>query len=103
MGSSAFAFWLNLLTGIVVGGVLGSFCTMLAYRLPRGLSIITPRSHCTHCKTQLTWRDLIPLASYLLNKGRCRHCGALIGKRYLFIELAITFVVTLLFVMWGPK
>lgn len=94
---------MKIITGIVVGGVLGSFCTMLAYRVPRGLSIVKPRSHCTHCKTQLTWRDLIPLASYLMNKGRCRHCGAEIGKQYLIIEVAITVLVCILFITFGPK
>lgn len=71
-----------------LGGILGSFGTMLAHRLPRGLSIITPRSHCPQCKTLLGLCDLVPVLSYLAARGKCRHCKAPVPVRYLLIELS---------------
>lgn len=82
--------------GVIFGSVIGSFTTMLVYRLPRGLSVIAPRSHCPTCKTTLGVRDLVPLLSWLLAKGKCRHCQAPIGSRYLLIEAAISLIFGLL-------
>ncbi|MDD4617013.1 MAG: prepilin peptidase [Alphaproteobacteria bacterium] len=90
-----FANWLELflrlLFGFLIGSVLGSFATMLTYRLPRKLSIVTPRSHCPSCKTTLGVRDLVPVFSGIASKGKCRHCGAEIGTRYIKIELLLSF------------
>ncbi len=80
--------WFRFLLGFVIGGAFGSFATMLAWRVPRGLSIVTPRSHCTACDHTLGARDLVPLFSYLYQRGRCRYCGVKIHPRYLLIELA---------------
>lgn len=91
--------WFKVITGTTIGLVLGSFATMLAYRLPRGISIISPPSHCPHCKARLTPRDLIPVFSWLINKGNCRHCGHKIGTRYLMIEIIITLVCVGIFVI----
>ena len=82
------AAWFRFVIGFTLGAVLGSFTTMLAYRLPRGLSIIAPRSHCPACRTTLGRRDLVPLLSWLSSRGRCRHCGGKIGNRYFWIEFA---------------
>lgn len=89
------------LIGLVLGLVLGSFTTMLAYRLPRGQSIVAPPSNCPTCQTRLGPRDLVPVFSYWLNKGRCRHCSARIGARYLLIELATTGCVLTAFWLIG--
>lgn len=95
------SFWLRLIFGLIIGAVLGSFGTMLAYRLPRGLSIIAPRSHCPLCKTPLGVADLVPLFSWIFAKGRCRHCGAEISPRYVFIEAATSLLCALLTVFIG--
>jgi prepilin signal peptidase PulO-like enzyme (type II secretory pathway) len=89
-------FLFKLAVGLVLGMVLGSFATMLAYRVPRKLSIVAPRSHCPSCKQTLQPRDLVPLFSYLFNKGQCRMCGVKIPPRYLIIELTITLLTTAL-------
>ncbi len=81
------ALWFRLLFGFLIGGVLGSFATMLAYRLPRKLSIVKPRSRCPSCQKVLGAPDLIPIFSWLYLKGRCRYCKASIGKQYLAIEI----------------
>ncbi len=82
------AAWFLFTLGFIIGATLGSFGTMLAHRLPRHMSIVSPRSHCPSCKTTLGVIDLIPIASWLLTKGHCRHCQAPIGVQYLGIELA---------------
>ncbi len=74
---------------------------MLAYRLPRGMSIIAPRSHCPQCKTTLGVLDLIPVFSWLAFKGRCRHCGVKISSRYIMIELAVSLSFAVVTVLVG--
>ena len=94
------SFW-ELPPGVVLtyaallGLVFGSFVTALSYRLPRGISISKGRSACPSCKTPLAVRDLIPLASWLANRGACRVCGAKVSWRYPAIEalMAILFVL----------
>jgi prepilin signal peptidase PulO-like enzyme (type II secretory pathway) len=61
--------------------------TMLSYRAPRKLSIIAPPSYCPNCHTPLKARDLVPVFSWLVEHGKCRHCGKRISVRYLLIEL----------------
>lgn len=77
---------------IVVAGCLGlifgSFATVVAYRVPRGTSIVTGRSRCPSCDKQIAWYDNIPLLGYLLLRGKCRNCGVRISPRYFWIEFA---------------
>jgi prepilin signal peptidase PulO-like enzyme (type II secretory pathway) len=80
--------WFRFILGFIIGAALGSFGTMLAYRLPRKISIVAPRSHCPSCGATLQPPDLIPLASWLITRGKCRHCHAKIGAQYLGIEIA---------------
>ena len=82
----------------VLGLVTGSFLSVVAHRVPRGESIVTPRSHCPACGTQLRNRDNIPLLGYLAQRGRCRHCGERIPPTYPLLEagLAAAFVGCLL-------
>jgi len=80
--------WYIGLVVFIYGAVVGSFLNVLIYRLPRGLSIVKPRSHCPNCKTELRARDLVPLLSFLWQRGKCRYCGARISWRYFWVELA---------------
>lgn len=77
--AAAFVFLLGLF--------IGSFLGAASYRIPRGISIVWPPSACPACRARLGAADLIPVASYWLLRGRCRHCGAPISKRYVVIEL----------------
>jgi prepilin signal peptidase PulO-like enzyme (type II secretory pathway) len=95
------AAWFQALIGVIVGLALGSFITMLAYRLPHRFSIITPPSHCPNCKKHLAARDLVPVFSWLWNKGKCRYCGVKIGARYLRIEIATGLACAVAFVVLG--
>jgi leader peptidase (prepilin peptidase) / N-methyltransferase len=93
------AIW--LIMGLVTGLTLGSFVTMLSYRLPRRLSIITPGSHCPACKTPLKPRDLVPVVSWVVQRGNCRYCGTFIGWRYVLIEIVLAFTATVAFIIFG--
>jgi leader peptidase (prepilin peptidase) / N-methyltransferase len=91
----------RLIAGLITGAILGSFATMLSYRLPRRLSIVWPRSHCPACKTRLRPRDLVPLLSFAAQRGKCRHCGIFIGWRYFVIEAVLTLAGAAAFVIFG--
>ncbi|HEX5922803.1 MAG TPA: prepilin peptidase, partial [Baekduia sp.] len=70
-----------------VGGLLiGSFLNVVAYRLPRGESLVHPRSRCPSCDTQLRAIDNLPVVSWLALRGRCHFCGAPISPRYPLVE-----------------
>jgi leader peptidase (prepilin peptidase) / N-methyltransferase len=78
-----------------VGGLaLGSFATVVAHRMPRGESFVTGRSECPSCGATITARDNIPVVSWLLLRGRCRHCGEPISSRYPLTELAMAVLFT---------
>lgn len=71
----------------VAGLLIGSFLNVCIYRLPRDLSVIRPRSFCPECDKPIAWFDNIPVLSYLLLLGRCRHCRKHIPLRYPLVEL----------------
>ncbi len=71
----------------VSGLAFGSFLNVCIYRLPRDLSVVTPRSACPHCNKQIAFYDNVPVLSWLILLGRCRNCKAPISPRYLVVEL----------------
>jgi leader peptidase (prepilin peptidase)/N-methyltransferase len=77
----------------VLGAVLGSFLNVVIHRLPLGESLASPGSRCPSCGTPIAPYDNVPVLSWLLLRGRCRHCGAAISPRYPTVELltAVTF------------
>ena len=70
----------------VFGTGVGSFLNVCIYRLPRQESIVRPRSHCPKCNKMVAWYDNIPLLSYLLLLGKCRHCKTKISFQYFIVE-----------------
>ena len=73
-----------------IGGMItGSFVGVVAHRVPRGESIVGPRSMCPSCGSQIAGYDNVPVVSWLLLRGRCRNCHARIPARYPLIELAV--------------
>ena len=75
------------------GLAIGSFLNVVAARIPLKRSIVSPGSACMSCGTHLRWYDNVPLVSYALLKGRCRHCGARIPWRYPAVEAATALLV----------
>ena len=94
---------MEILIGIIVfiyGSIFGSFYNVVGYRLPNNLSLIKPKgSFCPNCKHELKWFELIPIFSFLIQKGKCRKCKKKIAIFYPLIELltAILFLVSYLF------
>lgn len=72
----------------VMGLLIGSFLTVVVDRVPRGASIVAPPSACGACGNRLTAPDLVPVFSWLVLRGKCRHCGAKIGIEPIVVELA---------------
>jgi leader peptidase (prepilin peptidase) / N-methyltransferase len=77
-----------LLAALLGGLLIGSFLNVVAWRLPRGESLVRPGSRCPSCGTPVRPYDNVPVLSWLLLRGRCRRCGARIGARYPLVELA---------------
>lgn len=73
----------------VLGACVGSFVTMASWRMPRDEEIVFTPSHCTNCGYTLCARDLVPLLSWAVGRGRCRNCKAGVSARYPLIELAM--------------
>lgn len=78
---------MEALLALLFGLIIGSFLNVCIYRWPRDLSVVRPRSHCPACGKTITWGDNIPLASYAILRGRCRHCTERIPLRYPAVEL----------------
>jgi leader peptidase (prepilin peptidase)/N-methyltransferase len=75
------------LAAFVFGLTFGSFLNVCIYRMPRGMSVVAPRSSCPQCHTAINWFDNVPVLSWLVLRGRCRHCQTQISPRYMVIEL----------------
>lgn len=84
--------------GFLGGAVTGSFLSVVAHRVPRGESIVGPRSRCAACGAQIAAYDNIPIVSWMLLRGRCRSCGERISIRYPLVELGtgLAFAATVL-------
>jgi leader peptidase (prepilin peptidase)/N-methyltransferase len=80
-----FHFWSVVL--FVFGSMVGSFLNVCIYRMPRGLSVVSPPSHCPHCGYSIPWFLNIPLLTWLSLRGQCANCRAPISPRYFFVEL----------------
>lgn len=72
---------------VAYGLVIGSFLNVIIYRVPRDLSIIRPGSACPNCSNHIAWYDNIPVASWLVLRGHCRHCKTPISPQYVIVEL----------------
>lgn len=80
-----FHFWSVVF--FAFGSMVGSFLNVCIYRMPLGLSVVSPPSHCPHCKYSIPWYLNVPLLTWTMLRGRCRSCGAPISPRYFGVEL----------------
>jgi len=85
----------NYFQAFIIGSCIGSFLNVIIFRFPNNLSIIKPSSFCPKCKKKLTWKENIPLISWLIQRGKCINCNTSISIRYPLVELAtgLLFVV----------
>ncbi len=79
----------------VIGLVIGSFLNVVIWRVPRGESVVRPPSACPSCSTQISAWDNVPVVSWLLLRGRCRHCRERISARYPAVELGTAILFAL--------
>ncbi|HXE90137.1 MAG TPA: prepilin peptidase [Terriglobales bacterium] len=86
----------------LLGLAFGSFLNVCIYRLPRRLSVIRPRSACPACGAAIPAHDNIPVLSWILLRGRCRHCKARISIRYAVVELLTALLFLLCYFSFGP-
>ena len=82
------------------GASAGSLINVLVYRLPLGLSVVTPPSRCPSCQTQLTWRENIPVLGWLMLGGRCRFCKSRISPEYPLVEAFVGVLFAGLYVLY---
>jgi leader peptidase (prepilin peptidase)/N-methyltransferase len=80
-----FHFW--SLVFFAFGCIVGSFLNVCIYRMPLDLSVVTPPSHCPHCKYAIPFYLNVPLLTWLSLRGKCKNCGAPISPRYFAVEL----------------
>ncbi len=90
-----------ILVVFAVGLITGSFLNVCIFRLPEGQSVVFPSSHCCFCQKAIGWYDNIPLVSYAVLKGRCRHCRAAISPQYFWIELFTGALFVLFYFYFG--
>ena len=89
------------LSAFLFGLVIGSFLNVVIHRVPRGESVVAPRSRCPHCGHQIAWYENIPLASYLALRGRCSSCWVPVSVRYFMVELLTGAVFAVLAAVFG--
>ena len=92
--------WIWLLFVFALGACAGSLINVLVYRLPLGLSVVTPPSRCPACQTKLTWRENIPVFGWLILRGRCRFCKSRISPEYPLVEAFVGLLFAGIFVLW---
>ena len=88
-----FSFWL--------GACVASFLNVVAWRLPRGESIVLPPSHCPKCNSPIRWWQNVPILSWLALRGRCANCREPISPRYIVVELLGGVLFLAAFLHWA--
>lgn len=92
---------MELTLALLFGIVIGSFLNVCIVRLPHEMSVSFPRSHCPKCKKPIAFYDNVPILSYLILGGRCRHCKAAISIRYPVVEAVSGLISVMLYFKFG--
>jgi leader peptidase (prepilin peptidase)/N-methyltransferase len=91
--------WVALALGLIVG----SFANVCIHRIPRGESVVSPRSRCPSCRTPISAGDNVPVLAYVVLRGRCRHCRARISWRYPAVEASNALLYLAIALREGPS
>lgn len=86
---------------LIYGIIIGSFLNVCIYRIPKEESIVYPPSHCGKCNQKLNWKDLIPIVSYIILKGKCRYCGEKVSYRYMVVEAFTGLMFLIIYMKYG--
>lgn len=92
---------INLILIFILGLVVGSFSNVCIHRIPRNESIIYPASHCPKCNSNILPKDNIPLLSYILLRGKCRHCKTKISIQYPVVEFLSGLIYLMIYLIYG--
>ncbi|MFA5361831.1 MAG: prepilin peptidase [Candidatus Omnitrophota bacterium] len=92
---------INQIFAFLFGSIVGSFLNVCIYRLPKGESVVMPRSHCPVCNKTIRGYDNIPFLSYILLGGKCRFCKTGISVRYFIVELVTALFFLFLYNQYG--
>ena len=92
---------MDLIFVIILGGLWGSFANVCIYRLPINKGVVSGRSFCPNCKKLITWKDNIPIISFLFLNGKCRNCKKRISPQYLLIELITIVYFLVIYYLFG--
>jgi leader peptidase (prepilin peptidase)/N-methyltransferase len=93
----------GVVVAAVYGAVYGSFLNVVVHRLPKGESLVRPRSRCPKCGAAISWRDNVPVLSWLALGGRCRSCRAAISPRYPLVEAGMAALAAALAARWPDR
>lgn len=85
----------------IIGAVLGSFYMVVGDRLSNNESIVVPRSHCSNCNHILSWYELIPIVSYIIQRGKCKNCHTKLSISYMLIEILSGILFALSYCLYG--
>lgn len=96
-----FHFWSVVL--FVFGSMVGSFLNVCIYRMPIGLSVVSPPSHCPHCTYSIPWYLNMPLVTWLVLRGKCKNCAAPISVRYFLVEFLTGLMFLGCWFRYGPS
>ena len=86
---------------LVLGALWGSFANVCIYRLPLEKGVVSGRSFCPKCNKLITWKDNIPIISFLFLRGRCRNCNKKISSQYLLVEAMSVLLFLIIYILYG--
>ena len=92
---------MDIIFVIILGGLWGSFANVCIYRLPINKGVVSGRSFCPNCKKLITWKDNIPVISFLFLNGKCRNCKKNISPQYLITELITIIYFLFVYYLFG--
>jgi len=95
----------DIFIGIIVflfGTIIGSFLNVVIFRYGSGTSSVRSRSRCLSCGKTLSWKELFPLLSFLILRGKCRHCGIHISTQYPLVEFLTGALFTIVYILVSP-